>query len=89
MKYYLTTTLKKSGGGSLCVYLLSSWGFQAGDEINTEIRKAAATDNDPIFTFVATARIASTSGGLKVTVPKVFGMNIGDWVTISLEPIGI
>lgn len=87
MKYYLTTTVKKSGGSSLCVYILASWSIPAGNEVSVEIRKASATDNDPTFAFISTIRTASTSGGKKLTIPKFFGLNIGDWVTVAIEPI--
>lgn len=87
MKYYLTTTIKKSGESSLCVYILASWDLPVGREANVEIRKADATENDPTFTFIATIRTASTSGGKKLTIPKLFGLNAGEWITISIEMI--
>lgn len=88
MKYYLTTTIKKSGGTSLCVYIPAAWGLAVGDELSVEIRKAEATDNDPIFNFIAQIRSASTTGGKKVTVPKLFGIGVGEWITLSLTPLG-
>lgn len=87
MKYYLTTTVKKSGGSSLCVYVLASWDLPVGNEVNVEVRKASATDNDPTFAFISVIRTASTSGGKKLTIPKFFGLNVGDWVTIAIDPI--
>lgn len=87
MKYYLTTTIKKIGSNSLCVYLLASWGLETGMEVNVELRRAEASENDPVFTFISTVRSASTAGGTRLTIPKIFGFNHGEWITFSLEPI--
>ena len=88
MKFYLTTTLKKTGKTSACIYPPAAWGFVPGDEVSVAVRKAEGTENDPTFTFIATVRVASTAGGTKVTVPKFFGLNHGEWVTVYLEKVG-
>ncbi len=91
MKYHLTTTIKRGGGssGTLCIYILSSWGLKAGTEVSVELRRADAGDNDPVFTFLSTIRTASTTGSCKLTIPRIFGLDAGEWVTISILPIGI
>lgn len=86
MKYYLTTTIKKCGT-SLCIYILASWDLPVNREANVEIRKANATEGDPTFTFISTIRTANTSGGKKITIPKLFGLNVGEWITVSVEMI--
>ena len=88
MKYYHTTTVKRTGSNSLCFYVPQAWGLEIGTEVNVEIRKADATENDPIFSYVSTIRRASTTAQ-KLTIPKFFGLAVGDWVTYDIWPIGV
>lgn len=90
MKFYLTTTVKVVGGSSLCVYVPHMWKLDAGDEVNVTVRKAEDEgEHAVVFTYIATIRAANSGNGRKITIPKFFGLNAGDWVTLALEVIPI
>lgn len=88
MKYHLTTTIKGVGTTSLCIYIPHMWGLKAGDEVGVTVRRADdEEETSTVFTYIATIRAANSGNGRKVTIPKFFGLNAGDWVTLTLEVI--
>lgn len=85
MRYSLTSTIKKSGGASLCIYIPASWGLAAGTPVSVDAMRADMEDG-PVFSYISTIRQANSSGGHKLPIPKIFGLNLGNWVTVTITP---
>ena len=83
----MTTTVKKSSGGTLCLYIPVSWEMKVGMEVRIELFRAKDGPTGNPYSFRTQLRIASKYGAQKVTVPKVFHLDAGEWVTYSLLPI--
>ena len=86
MKYHLTTTIKKSGPTSMCVYIPRAWDMQAGLDVSVALIKTVDGE-ESTNTFLGSICAANKSGGQKISIPRVFGLAVGDWITIILEPI--
>lgn len=82
--YYLTTTVKRAGQ-SQCVYLPSAWGMEPGESVRVTVMRDPEM-HVPNPEYMAVLRCASTAGGLKVTIPRLFCLSFGEWVTLVVTP---
>lgn len=81
-EFYLTDTVKKSGGVA-CIYLPSGWELPVGQKMFLTIWEDG-TDREQAQIFSVTVRSANATGAVKITIPKACGFAIGSWVHTKL-----
>ena len=86
--YYDTVCIKgaplTNGGEMLQVYINSKWPIKSGSMVWFTIRRA---DADVRSIIRVRRRLIAVGTGRKVTCPKQWGFQNGDWVVISVEPV--
>ena len=53
-----------------------------------EVFRAREGQTGTPYSFRTQLHVASATGSQKITIPKVFGMEQGEWITFSLMPVG-